>query len=574
MQTKHDLDSRFGEDAARGLARLIGVPRSGDAPLRPASRDRCRGALIGALASEALPAILMGRRAAAGADTRLTLIVADAVLSGVHDHPVRFAARLAATRVRGAGGAAHHTRNALRAGHPWWRAGAANSAGSGAAARSSAFGLLWSEDPARAAYEAALSATVTHGHPAAIAGAAAFAAAIALAATGKGPLNKAWLAQVADICDEYPQGTVYGVNVADRIRGLPELLEAGLDDALDALGGNAVATEAVPAALLAAAAAPPPPGTGSGSPASGWSLEAVAGLHPTCRTMIGACVGARQGEGTLLSRAGNPLISGVPEGALARIREVDAVLATADRVAGRRIRPPQPQPPRRREEGSDVPVHISFLIDRSGSMGGLASDVVAGFNGFVAEQRGKPEECALTLVQFDSDDPYEVIHDAIPMGKVPDLTPERYQPRGGTPLLDALGRLIENADARLGGLDREEDQVVAVFTDGLENASRNWTRAKLFDAIADRRDAGWTFVFMGANQDSYDEAGRLGLARGSIQDFRADGKGVHAAFGSFNRAMREYRGAAHDERRRRKRDFWAGRKEAEEDDRARGGDSS
>lgn len=569
MNTTNDLDARFGEDAARHLAKLLGLPPTGDPTLRPASRDRCRGALIGALTSEALPAILMGRNAAAAADTRLTLIVADAVLSGVHDHPVRFAARMAATHVRGAGRAAHHTRKALRAGRPWWRAGAANSAGSGAAARSSVFGLLWSGDPARAAYEAALSATVTHGHPAAIAGAAAFASAIALASNGKGPLGKRWLAQVADICDEYPQGTVYGANVADRIRRLPDLLDVGLDDAMDALGDTAIATEAVPAALLAAATAPLPASAAAHAPAAGWSLEAIAGVHATCRTMIGACIGARRGEAALLSQADDPLTAGIPDGALARIRGIDTVLATADRVAGRRIRPAQPKPPQPREDGAEVPVHISFLIDRSGSMSGLQSDVVEGFNGFIARQREKPDDCALTLVQFDSNDPYEVIHDAVPLAKVPDLTAEQYQPRGGTPLLDALGRLIENADARLAGIDHEEDQIVAVFTDGLENASQHWTRAKLFDAITDRRNAGWTFVFMGANQDSYGEAGRLGLAHGSVQDFRADKKGVHAAFGSFNRAVREYRGARNDERLRRKKAFWAGKKEAEEDHRGR-----
>ena len=94
-----------------------------------------------------LRAFLANKRPAVGADTRVTLIAADALLSGVHDHPVRFAARLAATHVRGAGEAIRHTRKALRAGVAWWRAGASNSAGAAAAARSPAFGLLWSDDP-------------------------------------------------------------------------------------------------------------------------------------------------------------------------------------------------------------------------------------------------------------------------------------------------------------------------------------------------------------------------------------------------------------------------------------------
>ena len=196
--------------------------------------------------------------------------------------------------------------------------------------------------------------------------------------------------------------------------------------------------------------------------------------------------------------------------------------------------------------------------------------MVDGFKAFLAEQREKPGECGLTLVQFDSNDPYDVIQDAVPVEKIPDLTREQYRPRGSTPLLDALGTLIEKASARLEEIEGEEDQIVAVFTDGLENASRHWTRAKLFDVITERRNAGWTFVFMGANQDSYAEAGRLGLDDGSVQDFRGDREGVHAAFGSFNRAVGEYRSAAYGERVQRRNAFFAGRKEAEEDDRGRG----
>ena len=176
-----------------------------------------------------------------------------------------------------------------------------------------------------------------------------------------------------------------------------------------------------------------------------------------------------------------------------------------------------------------------------------------------------------TLVQFDSNDPYEVIHDAVPIGKVPGLTPQQYRPRGATPLLDALGSLVEAADARLAGLGHDEDQIVAVFTDGLENASRRWGRAELFDVVTARKKDGWTFVFMGANQDSYEEAGRLGLDDGSVQDFRADREGVHAVFASMNRAVGEYRGAAYEQRVQRRKAFFGGTKEAEEEVGGEGG---
>ena len=213
-------------------------------------------------------------------------------------------------------------------------------------------------------------------------------------------------------------------------------------------------------------------------------------------------------------------------------------------------------------------VHISFLIDRSGSMQPFRRDVVGGFNGFVAEHRERPRKCALTLVQFDSNAPFEVIHDAVDIHDVPDLTVERYQPRGATPLLDALGRLVEYADASLKRHGREEDQIVVVYSDGRENASRSWSRERLFMAITERKRKGWTFVFLGANQD-YAEARRMGIDDGSVQDFAADRRGHRKAWGSLGRAVREYRDASHDERLRRKKAFFGGRKEAEADHRER-----
>ena len=230
MQPVNDLDARFGSEAAEELAGLLALPPDGDPSFSPAPLDRIRGAMIGVLAGEALPAVLQNKQPVAGPFTRLTRMTADAVLSRARDHPAGFAAHLAAAEVDEEGMAIRHTQDSLRAGIAWWQAGATNSAGTDAAARSTcfgllwagdpqraayeaalsatvththrpqSFGLLWSDDPDRAAYEAAISATVTHSHPAAIAGAAAFAAAVALAASGEGPLDNRWLADVSDTC--------------------------------------------------------------------------------------------------------------------------------------------------------------------------------------------------------------------------------------------------------------------------------------------------------------------------------------------------------------------------------------
>jgi hypothetical protein len=202
-------------------------------------------------------------------------------------------------------------------------------------------------------------------------------------------------------------------------------------------------------------------------------------------------------------------------------------------------------------------------------MQGLVEDVVGGFNAFVSTQKSETGDCTMTLVQFDSQNPFEVLHDATPISQVPDLTRNQYQPRGMTPLLDALGDLVTSVDRRLTGLGTSEDQIVVVFSDGMENASSRWTRPTLFEAIEVRKAAGWTFVYLGANQDSYEEAGHLGFDDTNVQNFRGDGLGTRHAMSSVDRAVRDYRRAPVEEKQRRKQNLFDDLKEAEADHMAR-----
>ena len=213
------------------------------------------------------------------------------------------------------------------------------------------------------------------------------------------------------------------------------------------------------------------------------------------------------------------------------------------------------------------PTKLWFLLDRSGSMGRLTQDVIGGFNTFIAEQAQESGSAHLTLVQFDSQDPFEVIHDAARIEEVPQLTTEIYSPRGSTPLLDAIGDLIEHADRRIDARSRREqpaeDQLVVIFSDGLENDSRRYDRARVAELISSRQEGGWEFVFMGANQDSYLEAGRIGFSEESISNFAADQRGTSAAFASISRATSEYRGKTKIERTRDSGKFYGGTREAE-----------
>jgi hypothetical protein len=217
---------------------------------------------------------------------------------------------------------------------------------------------------------------------------------------------------------------------------------------------------------------------------------------------------------------------------------------------------------------TDTPaVHLYFVLDRSGSMDAIRDDVVGGFNSFVTQQAAEPGACLMTLVQFDSHDPFEVLFDARPLLDVPPLTPSTFQPRGSTPLYDAMGRAIAEAtiraERRAAAGEPAEEIVFITFTDGLENASREYDRDKVFAAVKTREERGWTFVFLGANQDSYAAGHALGYDPRSVQNFAATPDGMRRAFESVGRATISRRGKLAASMPVDKGDFFEGRKEAE-----------
>ena len=162
------------------------------------------------------------------------------------------------------------------------------------------------------------------------------------------------------------------------------------------------------------------------------------------------------------------------------------------------------------------PVHISVVLDRSGSMGAIADEVVGGFNEYLNAQRQRDGTARLSLIQFDSEDPFEILIDGADLAEVPDLDPAAYRPRAMTPLMDAVGRMIGRIDNEIASRskagDPEEDQIVVIVTDGLENASREHTRDSVFTMVENRRTQGWVFVFLGADQDAYAEGRGMGVS--------------------------------------------------------------
>jgi len=206
---------------------------------------------------------------------------------------------------------------------------------------------------------------------------------------------------------------------------------------------------------------------------------------------------------------------------------------------------------------------ITFLLDRTGSMEGIASDVVGGYNAFLKQQQQAPGEAHLTLVQFDSIDPQEVIHDARPIGEVPLMAPDDFRPRSTTPLYDALGIAIVRTGERLAAIDeaaRPGKVVFVVFTDGYENASQEYTAEQVRDMVA-RQTAtySWQFLFLGANIDAFAQGGRMSIPTGTTLD--VSGAGVADAFLTTSARLADYRTSGlaeslhydEDDRRRAKR---------------------
>ncbi|MCC7097826.1 MAG: VWA domain-containing protein [Thermomonas sp.] len=158
--------------------------------------------------------------------------------------------------------------------------------------------------------------------------------------------------------------------------------------------------------------------------------------------------------------------------------------------------------------------HITLILDRTGSMQDIREDVVGGFNAFLAQQQAAPDPATFTLVQFDSQDPYEVLHSMVPISSAPPLTLERYVPRASTPLYDAMGRGILDLEAQLAALPesgRPTKVIFVVVTDGQENASREFDRSRVTVLIDAKKGLGWDFVFLSADLAAFQDAQHMGV---------------------------------------------------------------
>ncbi len=161
---------------------------------------------------------------------------------------------------------------------------------------------------------------------------------------------------------------------------------------------------------------------------------------------------------------------------------------------------------------------LTVVLDRSGSMQSCKNDAEGGLNHFIEEQKKHEGDATFTLVQFDTE--YEFVHKAIPIGEVPKCS---LVPRGGTALLDAVGRAINETGERLSKVDDANRPGLVVFvivTDGEENSSHEFTKAQVKEMIERQQsEYQWQFTFLGANQDAFHEAQGLGILRAATAQY-------------------------------------------------------
>ena len=175
---------------------------------------------------------------------------------------------------------------------------------------------------------------------------------------------------------------------------------------------------------------------------------------------------------------------------------------------------------------------LVFILDRSGSMSGLEQDTIGGFNAMMEKQRREDEKTLVTTVLFDGQ--HEIIHDRLPLDRVPPLTEREYYPRGCTALLDAVGstiRHIAHIHKYAVPEARPDKTLFVITTDGMENSSREYSYERVKQLIAHEQEKyGWEFLFLGANIDAAAEGAKFGIREDRTATYKCDSVGTNLNF--------------------------------------------
>ena len=182
---------------------------------------------------------------------------------------------------------------------------------------------------------------------------------------------------------------------------------------------------------------------------------------------------------------------------------------------------------------------IVFILDRSGSMSGLEDDTIGGFNSMIRKQKAEDGEALVSTVLFDNYT--EVIHDRVDIQKIQPMTHKDYYVRGCTALLDAVGKAIHhigNVHTYAREEDRPEKTLFVITTDGMENASREYSYDRVKKMIQHEQEKyGWEFIFLGANIDATKEAARFGITEDRAVNYHADCQGTAVIYEAVSEAV-------------------------------------
>ncbi|NHC43197.1 VWA domain-containing protein [Bacillus sp. MM2020_1] len=182
---------------------------------------------------------------------------------------------------------------------------------------------------------------------------------------------------------------------------------------------------------------------------------------------------------------------------------------------------------------------LVFILDKSGSMAGLEADTIGGYNAMLKKQQKAEGEAVVTTALFDHD--YELLHDRINIRGISPITEKDYEVGGTTALLDAIGFTIQkivNVQKRTSEEERAEKVLFVITTDGMENASREFTTDKIKKMVQHQKDKyGWEFLFLGANIDAIATAARFGIGEDFAVEYHADHEGTQLNYEAVNEAV-------------------------------------
>lgn len=188
---------------------------------------------------------------------------------------------------------------------------------------------------------------------------------------------------------------------------------------------------------------------------------------------------------------------------------------------------------------------VVFILDRSGSMSGLESDTIGGFNSTIENQKKSEDEVLVSTVLFDHES--VVLHDRVPIAEIKPMTEEDYQVRGSTALLDAIGdaiRHIKNVHKYAREEDKPAKTLFVITTDGMENSSRRYSYKEIKALVKNQQEKnGWEFLFLGANIDAIDVAGSIGISARRAVNYHNDREGTEKKYRAVSHFMSAFAAA-------------------------------